>query len=125
MKTFLLLILSITTLSVNARSFECKSKDLTLAFSSQEEIVTIKHKNGETFEISVKESYDGRSLFSLITGEGVAITYSNHFGCIRRVELTSAIKLEEAPFRVGKVDFGTCSGGSTPDRLCRPDNFDN
>lgn len=120
MKKIILTIFSMTLLISHAKAFECREKGLTLNFSSQREMITIKHESGQVIEVPVKKSYDGQSNYSLITGEGIAVTYSNHYGCIRMVELTSAIRLSQAPYRIGRVNFGNCYGGSTPDRLCHP-----
>ena len=58
----------------------------------------------------------------LITDDGLAVYFENHYGCIR-----NAIIITDArePFNAGymrPMDFGTCSGGSTPDDLCHPNH---
>jgi hypothetical protein len=58
----------------------------------------------------------------LITDYGLAIYSENHYGCIRNVLV---ITDQREPFDagyMGSLNFGTCSGGSTPDEICHPDN---
>jgi len=56
-----------------------------------------------------------------ITDYGLAIFSDNHYGCIRNVIVITDFR---EPFDAGymhPVDFGTCSGGSTPDEICHVD----
>lgn len=56
----------------------------------------------------------------LITSHGLAVTFKNHYGCIREARVITEYK---EPFDAGYMDtfeLGTCSGGSTPDQICRP-----
>lgn len=128
MKKFMLLVLGITIVSGHASAFECKAKlndkELTLSYSKQDELMIINY-NDQEFQIAAKETHDGHSDYDLITGDGVALTLSEIYGCITMVKLTSAIRLQGAPYRIGKINFGTCSGGSTPDSMCHPDNISN
>ena len=58
----------------------------------------------------------------LITAPGLAVTYANHYGCIRQATVITEFR---EPFGAGymeTVNINTCSGGSTPDELCRPSN---
>jgi hypothetical protein len=58
----------------------------------------------------------------LITAPGLAIAYGNDYGCIRRATIITEL---EQPFGAGYVEtnyVATCSGGSTPDQLCKPSN---
>jgi len=126
MKNIIFIGLSVLLMSNLANAFVCTATigpdELTLNYSYDDEMVRIKFGDRGLIEIPVTEQYDGHANYSLITGKGVALTYSNHFGCIRMVELTSAIRIQGAPYNIGRVNFGTCAGGSTPDDLCRPDH---
>ena len=54
----------------------------------------------------------------LITDAGLAIYSQNHYGCIRNVLVITDYR---EPFNAGymaPIEFGTCSGGSTPDSIC-------
>lgn len=56
----------------------------------------------------------------LITAPGLAITMDNHYGCLRNAVVITEFR---EPFGAGYMDvvhMGTCSGGSTPDALCKP-----
>lgn len=56
----------------------------------------------------------------LITAPGLAITMKNHFGCLRDAVVITEFR---EPFGAGYmevVNMGTCSGGSTPDAICKP-----
>lgn len=57
----------------------------------------------------------------LITDNGLAIRWGNHFGCIRRVQVTTDLREPFNAGYMGTMQFGTCSGGSTPDDICHPD----
>lgn len=54
----------------------------------------------------------------LITARGLAVSFQNHYGCIRRATIiTEFTDLIDAGYmEVMKV--GACTGGSTPDSIC-------
>jgi hypothetical protein len=121
MKSFLLV--SLLFVINYAEAFECSTKlhgeTFTLNISEQRDLATLQFGEVETLDIQVVEKYDGTSNYSLITGEGIAVTYSNHFGCIKMVELISAVKLKTSPNNIGRLHFASCKGGQTPDAICK------
>ena len=59
----------------------------------------------------------------LITDAGLAVFAQNHYGCIRNVVVITDAR---EPFNAGYMntfEFGTCSGGQTPDSICKPDGI--
>ncbi|MGZ3682632.1 MAG: hypothetical protein ACXVCI_02210 [Bdellovibrionota bacterium] len=68
-------------------------------------------------------TYDGHET-SLITAPGLSITYKNAFGYIRMAKITADFRglTDNGLALFETVETGTCSGGSTPDSICKPTN---
>lgn len=109
----MLMALSILTFSVGASAIECSKMigdiELNLSLNDDQAVITY---NDETTVYRVSGVYDGH-MTSFFTGEGIAITYQNHFGCIRNIKLTTIL-----PHNIKEVSFAGCRGGSTPDDIC-------
>jgi hypothetical protein len=58
----------------------------------------------------------------LITDKGLAIYLENHYGCVRNVSVMTDLREPFNAGYMGKISFGTCSGGSTPDDICQPND---
>lgn len=111
MKKVIISLLSLTCL--NLHSMTCHKEDVTLEVV--ENNVTIKYYDQELHLTIDNQVWDGH-IAGLMTGHSFAISYENHYGCLRNVRYTGPVF--ERSRNILSIDFGTCAGGSTSDDLC-------
>ncbi len=115
MRTIIKAFLATTliTTSISSYALECTVTrgDTTITLTLEENTAFVTYGE-ETRAIDIVGSYDGH-MTSLVTGEGFAFTFENHFGCIRNARMTTRL-----PHNIGDIHFPGCSGGSTPDSIC-------
>lgn len=56
----------------------------------------------------------------LITAPGLAVTFQNHYGCIRNAKIITDLREPIGAGYMGMLEVFTCAGGQTPDSLCHP-----
>jgi hypothetical protein len=66
---------------------------------------------------NLNQNYDGH-MTSLITGKGIAVSFQNHYGCIRNAKITTDLRENDGVGYIDTVSVKGCKGGSTPDQLC-------
>ena len=111
----LLTVLGLFVLANSAMAFECKvqrdGKAFSVEVSPRGNQVTLRLNDAVKITKTI-EAYDGRSNYSLITGEGVSITFENWYGRIHNVNLVAAITLlpsgDEVSTPVGRISFPAC-----------------
>ena len=123
-KLLILLMLALANFNANA-AIVCDGKvDTNLAFKLTVEKETHQAKievsdlNGKTIlqknYSNVEDYWDGHAT-GLITAKGLSIKYEDHFGCLRNVEVTAAIRYLRF-FQT--VTIPGCTGGTSFDDIC-------
>ena len=126
MKILVLSILAVTLMDHQAGAIECKGvqngHQIVVSVAENGALTTLSFDT-KVQDIETVQTYDGHSNYQLITGKGVSFTYDNEFGCIRNANLMSGINFdptnESFSKIIGKVNFQVCSGGQSPDSICK------
>lgn len=111
-----LLIVFLSLISVaSAQTIVCKNGEQKITITNSKVIVSLPGFSKPRIFNNINHAN------GLITDHGLAIYSENHYGCIRNVLVITDTR---EPFDAGymrPLEFGTCSGGSTPDKICHPD----
>lgn len=115
-------VLAITSTAAASRNIVCKAVSSSSGEIGQVQILDNKVIVSGGFLHKPNELPIDSEVNGLITAKGVAITFDNHYGCLRNATIIAEFR---EPFGAGYmevVNVKTCSGGSTPDSLCKPSN---
>jgi hypothetical protein len=116
MKNIIIVLLSLTSLSSYAMT--CKKDGVTLEIDKNDVTITFE---GNSIRNVINDSVWDGHIGGIMTGRGLAIIYENHYGCFRNVKYTG--RTSALRQNIGTIDFGTCAGGSTSDRVCLNTGF--
>jgi len=92
-----------------------------LTISSDQTQASVQLDGGKPETLALDHSvWDGHAT-GMMTGKGIAVVYNDWYGCIHNAELITDLRPNSSAGNIGKVDFATCTGGSTSDKLCSGD----
>jgi hypothetical protein len=69
----------------------------------------------ETYS-EISNVWDGHKT-GLITAPGLSLKYENHYGCIRKVTITTNTRGGGVGY-IEQLSVAGCTGGTTPDEVC-------
>lgn len=119
-------VLLISLIAVSIKSFgvivcegETQMGPVKISYDEQSQVASVSGAalDKATAYNNVVDVWDGHAT-GLITAPGFAMKYSNWYGCIRNVEITTNIRSGGGVGFIGSFKVPVCRGGTTPDKLC-------
>lgn len=88
-----------------------------IKLTMDESNITIEYL-GETYQTPKIQSHvwDGH-MSGIVTGDGYALSYEGHYGCMRNVRYTG--RIQDSRRNIGTVTFDLCHGFSENEQFCR------